>query len=98
MPSSHLHNFFASAKTRLPFRHPLLKTSKGPVSTGPLFLCPPFERRARRPMWSPHQENGADMADVEIKSRKLQVATMRPDDSGRGIARLPRAIMAELGL
>jgi len=38
------------------------------------------------------------MADVEIKSKKLQVATMRPDDSGRGIARLPRAIMAELGL
>src|SRR5689334_4345870 len=38
------------------------------------------------------------MADVETKSKKLQVATMRPDDSGRGIARLPRAIMAELGL
>ncbi|HTU09407.1 MAG TPA: CDC48 family AAA ATPase [Allosphingosinicella sp.] len=38
------------------------------------------------------------MAEVETKSRKLQVATMRPDDSGRGIARLPRAIMAELGL
>ncbi len=38
------------------------------------------------------------MADVEVKSKKLQVATMRPDDSGRGIARLPRAIMAELGL
>ena len=38
------------------------------------------------------------MADVETKARKLQVATMRPDDSGRGIARLPRAIMTELGL
>jgi transitional endoplasmic reticulum ATPase len=38
------------------------------------------------------------MADVEIKSKRLQVATMRPGDSGRGIARLPRAIMAELGL
>ena len=38
------------------------------------------------------------MADAETISRKLQVATMRPDDSGRGIARLPRAIMAELGL
>ncbi|MEA3014202.1 MAG: transitional endoplasmic reticulum ATPase, partial [Sphingomonadales bacterium] len=38
------------------------------------------------------------MADVEIKSKRLQVATMRPDDSGRGIARLPRAVMAELGL
>src|SRR5688572_28254865 len=38
------------------------------------------------------------MADVETKAKKLQVATMRPDDSGRGIARLPRAVMAELGL
>jgi transitional endoplasmic reticulum ATPase len=29
---------------------------------------------------------------------KLQVATMRPDDSGRGIARLPRAVMTRFGL
>ncbi len=29
---------------------------------------------------------------------KLQVAAMRPEDSGRGIARLPRAIMAAMGL
>lgn len=38
------------------------------------------------------------MADAENKPRRLQVATMRPDDSGRGIARLPQAAMAELGL
>ena len=38
------------------------------------------------------------MADEERKPRRLQVATMRPDDSGRGIARLPRAMMNELGL
>jgi transitional endoplasmic reticulum ATPase len=38
------------------------------------------------------------MADKEQKARKLQVATMRPDDSGRGLARLPRALMTELGL
>src|SRR6476619_1962496 len=38
------------------------------------------------------------MADEERKARRLQVATMRPEDSGRGIARLPRAMMAELGL
>jgi transitional endoplasmic reticulum ATPase len=38
------------------------------------------------------------MADEERKSRRLQVATMRPEDSGRGIARLPRAMMTELGL
>jgi transitional endoplasmic reticulum ATPase len=31
-------------------------------------------------------------------SGKLQVATMRPDDSGRGIARLPRAVMNAMGL
>jgi transitional endoplasmic reticulum ATPase len=38
------------------------------------------------------------MADEERKPRRLQVATMRPDDSGRGIARLPRALMTEMGL
>ncbi|HYJ52110.1 MAG TPA: CDC48 family AAA ATPase [Allosphingosinicella sp.] len=38
------------------------------------------------------------MADDERKARRLQVATMRPEDSGRGIARLPRALMADMGL
>lgn len=38
------------------------------------------------------------MADQERKPKRLQVATMRPDDSGRGIARLPRGVMTELGL
>jgi transitional endoplasmic reticulum ATPase len=38
------------------------------------------------------------MADDERRVRRLQVATMRPEDSGRGIARLPRALMAEMGL
>jgi len=38
------------------------------------------------------------MADDERKPRRLQVATMRPEDSGRGIARLPRAVMTEMGL
>ena len=28
------------------------------------------------------------MADEERKSKRLQVANMRPEDSGRGIARL----------
>jgi transitional endoplasmic reticulum ATPase len=38
------------------------------------------------------------MADDERRVRRLQVATMRPEDSGRGIARLPRSLMAEMGL
>lgn len=38
------------------------------------------------------------MADEERKTIRLQVATMRPEDSGRGIARLPRATMTELGI
>jgi len=38
------------------------------------------------------------MADDERKPKRLQVATMRPEDSGRGIARLPRTLMAEMGL
>jgi len=36
------------------------------------------------------------MADAE--ARKLQVANARPDDSGRGLARLSRATMGALGL
>ena len=38
------------------------------------------------------------MADEERAPKRLQVANMRPDDSGRGVARLPRAMMAELGV
>lgn len=38
------------------------------------------------------------MADVEQKPKRLQVATMRPEDSGRGLARLPRALMNEMGI
>jgi len=38
------------------------------------------------------------MADEEKTEKKLQVANMRPDDSGRGLARLPRALMRSLGL
>ena len=38
------------------------------------------------------------MADDEGAPRKLQVANMRPEDSGRGVARLPRSIMNALGL
>jgi transitional endoplasmic reticulum ATPase len=38
------------------------------------------------------------MADEERAPTRLQVANMRPDDSGRGIARLPRRIMNQLGL
>ena len=38
------------------------------------------------------------MADEERQPTRLQVATMRPEDSGRGLARLPRRLMTELGL
>lgn len=37
------------------------------------------------------------MADSD-EGRKLQVANARPEDSGRGLARVPRAVMTELGL
>ena len=39
-----------------------------------------------------------DEPETEAGTGKLQVATMRPDDSGRGIARLPRAVMTRFGL
>ncbi len=38
------------------------------------------------------------MADSEPPVHKLQVANARPEDSGRGIAHLPRALMAQLAL
>ena len=40
------------------------------------------------------------MADAAIKEKqvKLQVATLRAEESGAGIARIPRTAMAELGL
>ncbi len=38
------------------------------------------------------------MADSEIPTRKIQVANARPEDSGRGLAHVPRALMAALGI
>jgi transitional endoplasmic reticulum ATPase len=38
------------------------------------------------------------MADQDDVGRKIQVANARPEDAGRGLARLPLAVMAELGL
>lgn len=38
------------------------------------------------------------MADSETPTRKYQVANSRPEDSGRGLAHLPRSLMGELGL
>ena len=43
------------------------------------------------------------MADVdtmarESATRRLQVANLAPSDAGRGVARLPVKLMAELGL
>jgi len=38
------------------------------------------------------------MADSENPVRRLQVANARPDDSGRGLARMSRQVMSSLGL
>src|SRR4051812_17493696 len=38
------------------------------------------------------------MADQEIATRKLQVANARPEDSGRGLAHIPRTLMGTLGV
>ncbi|MDQ3143496.1 MAG: CDC48 family AAA ATPase [Pseudomonadota bacterium] len=38
------------------------------------------------------------MADAETMTRKVQVANLPPADSGRGVARLPVKLMAEMGL
>jgi len=38
------------------------------------------------------------MADTELPGTRLQVANARPEDAGRGLARIPRTIMSALGL
>ena len=38
------------------------------------------------------------MADGDAPTRKIQVANSRPEDSGRGLAHLPRTLMAALGI
>ncbi len=38
------------------------------------------------------------MADDEPRTRRLQVANARPEDSGRGVAHVPRAMLGALGL
>ncbi|MGR6329524.1 CDC48 family AAA ATPase [Sphingomonas sp. XXL09] len=38
------------------------------------------------------------MADAETLQRKIQVANSRPEDSGRGLAHVPRSLMAALGI
>ena len=38
------------------------------------------------------------MADADPQTRKIQVANSRPEDSGRGLAHVPRALMAALGI
>ena len=38
------------------------------------------------------------MADEEMTGRRIQVANARPEDAGRGLARLPLTVMAELQL
>ena len=38
------------------------------------------------------------MADSETPARRIQVANSRPEDSGRGLAHVPRRLMATLGI
>ena len=39
-----------------------------------------------------------DMADADERAIKLQVANARPEDSGRGIAHLPRSVLVAMGI
>ena len=40
----------------------------------------------------------ADVATVEAGTVKLQVAAARQEESGRGIARMPKSVFASLGI
>src|SRR5688500_14049891 len=44
------------------------------------------------------QRMGKSMADQESPGRRIQVANARPEDAGRGLARLPLWVMAGLQL
>src|SRR3569623_362943 len=68
-----------------------------------LFLCPlPLAHRepARYLTRSPQLRSGAgdEWQMATTLPRKLQVANARPEDSGRGLAHIPRSVMARLGI
>ena len=97
MSSSHLHKNCRKRKKILPFRHPLLKLSGPAFGTGPFFCPPAFDPPRRRPYLRLRTARAGrpDGRRRSASRRRLQVATLRPEDSGRGIARLPRAMMAD---
>jgi transitional endoplasmic reticulum ATPase len=66
------------------------KTFQGRPSGRPFFLPPPY-------LAFPFHGR-IELADDESQVRKLQVANARPEDSGRGLAHIPRALMAALGI
>src|SRR5262249_10351207 len=45
-----------------------------------------------------HREDFSRMNDTQTRGRRIQVANARPEDSGSGLARIPAAVMQELGL
>src|SRR4051812_39845939 len=81
------------------------KLSGRPFGTGPFFVVsdpPPCTSRCRSLSVIGKRRRDTretdSMADEEKQPSRLQVATMRPEDSGRGLARLPRRMMDQLAL
>src|SRR5690349_20725395 len=73
------------------------KTFQGGSSDPPFFL--PLAARYLRSYVPPScLKETIRMADDESRGRKLQVANARPEDSGRGHAHIPRALMGALGI
>src|SRR6476661_5284617 len=72
----------------------LSKQTFGPAPRGWPFFCVFGTSRGARAA----RLESDRMADEERQPSRLQVATMRPEDSGRGLARLPRRLMEQLAL
>src|SRR3546814_8505093 len=84
-----------------PFRHPLLKLAGRLFGLALFLLLQGIASSVSIIIYSKRRDrNGriGQLADAESDVRKLQVANARPDDAGRGLARLSRTSMNALGL
>src|SRR4028119_1188107 len=91
MRSAHLDPAFQASSPKL--------VQAGSFAIRP-FFCPQAggKRVAVAYLAATHRVWDTTMADIERSPRRLQVANMRPEDSGRGLARVPRATLQALGL
>src|SRR5687767_7459192 len=93
-----LAQFTARAENRRAFQASSPNPWGSVLRTGPFFCCSLRIDSRQRSLISLSGPAEDIMADTENQAGRLQVANARPDDSGRGLARLSRATMNLLGL